>query len=977
MGARERHPGATILTIAAMFAITAVLIGWTATAPADSPDATVTASLTRDRVAVRGGGPVGRAMPGLVGRPLISRPDNAPVWRVPPAGAAPRAETLLWDNGAPLDDFGDPASQWSPPPAVPLWRFIAAAADDFALYDYSAPDENLRITRVRAAFVFFKEGAETASPALTWTGIHVTVYGNSLLDQPGGVPDDMGGHTGNVIANQFVDATALTETAPGAEECRPYWMVDIPVNFVLAKNTRYWLSLVPEFPAPPQTAWCISEESRGFDAHRGASFGTVLFWTQIEGNSGCPDDADCPPECDSVSNPPAGTNKDLSFQLHGDVLDPNFGACCDLATGTCQDDLTEAECLAVGPYVEFHPAAVCQFVECETVAGACCDDGTAGCTVENIADCPPAWRFAPGLTCGELYPVCGTDYPGACCFPDQSCLDLTPTDCSNTGDGGVWNEGECVAFQCPPPNDPCDGAIAVTDGLHVFNTLGATTDGPPIEPTSGCPEIELDVWFRYISECDGTLFVSLCFEDTDFDSELAVYDNCRCTPTESEQVACNDDGCGIAGGPSEVFFPVISGECYLIRIGSDAPVTGSGLLAVACLPTGMGACCHEDMVCEHMFEEDCIEPGDTFFPGLPCLLVECPESLECCTGDADGNNVRNGLDIQPFIQSLMAPPETGTVEFCRADVDENLVIDIDDIAPFVQKLLTAEPCSLVCCRGDTNDDGSLDGLDIQGLVEAILSPPESGTLEFCRADVDKSGVIDQFDVEALVQKLITGEQCSEAPLSCCPGDMNGDGALDGLDEQLLIEALLDPPAPGTMDFCHADVDEDGDIDLDDLDTFISLLLSGAVCPPENDDCADAFTITDGLTAFTTLGASTDGLAHPSSECNLDMSGGQVDLDIWYLYTATCTGNLRVEVCNDGVASPGDADYDSRIAVYDTCACAEASDATLLDCNDDDVACSGGSSDLTVPVVVDTCYLIRIGGAGPAEGSGNVNITCTP
>ncbi len=985
MGARERHPGATILTIAATFVMTAVLMGWTASATADSTLAADETGSALDRVAPRGDGPSGRVTPGSFVRPLITRSDSEPVWRAPPGGAAPRAETLLWDNGEPLDDFGEPASQWSPPPAIPLWRFIAAAADDFVLYDYALPDQNLRITRVRAAFSFFKEGAETASPTTTWDNIHVTVYGNSLLDLPDGVPDDLGGHFGNVIANEVVAASLVVETAPSVEDCRPYWTVDIPVNFVLAKNTRYWLSLVPEYPAPPQSAWCISEESRGFNANRGSNF-DVLFWTEIEGNAGCPDDDNCRPECDSVSNPPAGSNKDLSFQLYGEPLDPNFGACCDYATANCVDDQDEVTCLASAPFAVFYPAAICQFVDCESITGACCDDGTAGCTIENIADCPPGWRFSPGLTCGEMYPVCGTTDPGACCFPDQTCLDMTPTECSNTGDGvwkengGLWNEGECATFQCPPVNDFCDDAIFVTEGLYAFNTLGATTDGPPIEPSSGCPEIEQDVWFAYVAECDGTLFVDLCFGGTNFDSALAVYDGCFCTPTELEQIACNDDGCEITGGPSATSFPVVIGECYLIRVGGVGLATGSGGLTVACLPTGMGACCHGDVTCENKFEEDCIDPGDTFIVDLPCLLVECPEPpAGCCIGDADGNNVLNGLDIQVFIQNLTTPPDYGTIEFCRADADENLAIDVDDIAPFVQKLLLAEPCPVDCCPGDTNNDGLLDGLDIQGLIDALLTPPPSGTPEFCRVDVDMSGTLDLLDVEALVQKLIAGAKCYESePLSCCPGDMNDDGVLDGLDEQPLLDAIITPPAPGTMDFCHADVDEDGEIDLDDRDAFILLLLTGAVCPPENDDCAAAVGITDGLTPFTTLGAETDGVAHPGSGCETGMDGGQVHLDVWYLYTATCSGNLRVEVCNDAVASPGDADYDSRIAVYDTCTCVDASDATLLGCNDDDVACSAGSSDLTVSVVQDVCYLIRIGGAGPMEdGSGNINISCTP
>ena len=75
-------------------------------------------------------------------------------------------------------------------------------------------------------------------------------------------------------------------------------MIDIPVNFVLAKNTRYWLSLVPKHIAPPQSAWCISEDADvGFLAQQGFEELGIPFWTEIEGNHGCPNAANCPAEC--------------------------------------------------------------------------------------------------------------------------------------------------------------------------------------------------------------------------------------------------------------------------------------------------------------------------------------------------------------------------------------------------------------------------------------------------------------------------------------------------------------------------------------------------------------------------------------------------------------------------------------------------------------------------------------------------------
>ena len=76
---------------------------------------------------------------------------------------------------------------------------------------------------------------------------------------------------------------------------------------------------------------------------------------------------------------------------------------------------------------------------------------------------------------------------------------------------------------------------------------------------------------------------------------------------------------------------------------------------------------------------------------------------------------------------------------------------------------------------------------------------------------------------------------------------------------------------------------------------------------------------------------------------------------------------------------GSADYDTRMAIYDTCACTPT-DGDLLGCNDDDPdnACGGGPdfhSTLTVNVNSGQCLLIRVGGFGSATGTGTLNITC--
>jgi hypothetical protein len=134
-----------------------------------------------------------------------------------------------------------------------------------------------------------------AEKQLSWSHHH-TLFTATLKRHPGGHSE--------CVVSQFVPTSALTHTTAGLY--RPCFVVDIPVSFTLAQDTRYWLSLVPDYDAPPQTGWCLSAVAQtGFHARRGASFGPA-FWAEIGGNKG-----------QAPGAPPAHSHKDLSFELFG------------------------------------------------------------------------------------------------------------------------------------------------------------------------------------------------------------------------------------------------------------------------------------------------------------------------------------------------------------------------------------------------------------------------------------------------------------------------------------------------------------------------------------------------------------------------------------------------------------------------------------------------------------------------------------
>lgn len=130
-----------------------------------------------------------------------------------------------------------------------------------------------------------------------------------------------------------------------------------------------------------------------------------------------------------------------------------------------------------------------------------------------------------------------------------------------------------------------------------------------------------------------------------------------------------------------------------------------------------------------------------------------------------------------------------------------------------------------------------------------------------------------------------------------------------------------------------------------------------------DDCANALAISgEGGFDFNTLGATTDGLA--DAAC-LDFGQDQIENDVWFCWTANCTGTATVQTC-------GTTTLDTKLAAYDGCGCPTAAP---LDCNDDD--CSTQSS-VTFSTTVGNTYLLRVGSFSAADtGSGTVTITCTP
>lgn len=928
MGVMHHHAGArkhafirTFIAASALVVLAFLDAGWAAapSTPWPAPDSSTP-------------GPRGRN----TGELAEDNPSDAGMsiedaWRLPPGGS-PRGgdpPAPLYDNGAPLDDFGDPSSQASleVDGAAPIWRFYGAAADNFTLpISGTNPGANYNVTTIRVAFDFFQSGSANATPVTSWTqGVYVAIFSNSPLNQPGGAPALSGGtivFTGNVVASALVPRASLTNEVEVNTGCRTVHTVDIPVNFFLAADTTYWLSVMPRFPAPPQTAWCLSDGTAGsaLPAHRGATF-DVPFWTVVEGNSafgGC-----------STGGAP-GAVKELSFQIYAAEVQQDIGACCNTVTTACADvDRIVDPNACNGPNEVFHPATICSL----------------------------------------LSPACDE---GACCYVDQFNMEVcelaTQTQCTALGGHGFYLGQFCSPdIDCtrPPDNDNCALAMSIsgTNVLQQFNSANAGTepDSPAIPPECG-GAIANDIWFDYNVGCNGTLVITTI--NSEFDTVLAVYGdhtpNCPPCPVDSGTLlACNDDNDLDPGtNYSIVAIPVNANECLKIRIGGKPggnPAGGEGELRIFCIPTGQGACCGVSGSCSVELEANCPAPS-RWFDGQPC------GSPNAC--------LPNDTCIAPAVLQSVSPL---SVAFDTSRATQSPEGQPTDCGAIEQDIWFSY---VVPCNGDlviSTTGSAYDTLLAVYDFDGGAGCPDSG---FC-SDLAAREIVcndDQPGGEPAARVRLPGVTAGKCLLIRVGGHDNG-FATSGGDGVLTIVCVL--PNEGACCF------DDGtpcafttDLNCVAPNTFIQgEICEPNTCPstPTNDLCTGAIELV-GMPvaqAYDTTDATTDADA-PLTDC------GAIVQDIWFTYTVPCTGTAIIST--SGTA------YDAALAVYGPGTCPVACPLPAPDGNSTESVCNDDASPpaldaaVLVQVSAGDCLLIRVGGKDLSPnlngGAGVLNIDCT-
>ncbi len=129
-------------------------------------------------------------------------------------------------------------------------------------------------------------------------------------------------------------------------------------------------------------------------------------------------------------------------------------------------------------------------------------------------------------------------------------------------------------------------------------------------------------------------------------------------------------------------------------------------------------------------------------------------------------------------------------------------------------------------------------------------------------------------------------------------------------------------------------------------TGTGALRLGPVVPPENDGCADAIEIGEGVFALDTTDATGSG---PDLDPACDEGfGTELERDVWFAFTAPRAGELTISTC-------GLATFDTRLAIHAAC------DGPVLACNDDAAGCPSLTSRASVRVAAGERVLIRVGG----------------
>ena len=178
----------------------------------------------------------------------------------------------------------------------------------------------------------------------------------------------------------------------------------------------------------------------------------------------------------------------------------------------------------------------------------------------------------------------------------------------------------------PGANDACGSALGVGTGSYLFNSCGATTDGPVQNGCNFYNNVNQDMWYLWTAPANGTATADTM--GSGFDTVLASYYGPYCFLLSSNSaLTCNDDYGGLQ---SLISWSVTGGQAYFVRVGGYGASAGSGVLNISFTSSGV-VCDSIDFNGDGLFPDTAdIDDFLSVFSGGPCSTGTC--------GDIDFNN---------------------------------------------------------------------------------------------------------------------------------------------------------------------------------------------------------------------------------------------------------------------------------------------------------------------------------------------------
>ncbi|MCK4856716.1 MAG: dockerin type I repeat-containing protein [candidate division Zixibacteria bacterium] len=586
---------------------------------------------------------------------------------------------------------------------------------------------------------------------------------------------------------------------------------------------------------------------------------------------------------------------------------------------------------------------------------------------------------------------------GRCCYGDSlspSCADVTETDCVAL-DGNWERYKNCLDHPCPiyyppPPNDDWVNAEPIVGPFP--DTVTGTTQGATVD----CPSLFgwNAVWYVFQTP--------YAFNDVDIDycgsvpglgniGSILFRDSVVCdqfiSRTGYEWHDCGDGESNphlwwtSLPGPATYYLPVYTGN------GDGQQPFAFTIDFTETPPPPMGDYCGDPIVLNI---------------GLASLPYTLTDQYTCGRDDWYNNTCLDWYDRgEDIIYQLNL----------FADVHLNILLDPKS-TNYTGILIdaTCPPDPVACIATSTNTEA-----DAHGIINVDLTASTYYIMVDTWASPD---CIPSFDLTIEEYIVTPGNDCGNPAVVKLPDDMTGgpdnDSYIDQNQSTCGRKDDYDNTCLGNWDrqediIYRLDVADTVEINifLDPGPTDWTGILIDDNCPPDETDCIQYSTIGLGAHGLYDLtlepgtyyimidinsslnciesfdltirpvgsGPENDnwencmtvgnvaGLAFSTKQASPDGPGGCLTSpNLWYCYTATCTGLTTISLCGSS--------YDTKLAVYDG---TDPYVAVLLGC--DDNAC-GQQSELEVDLVAGNTYLIEVGGWSNYTGDGILSISCT-